>query len=73
MARASSESCTSSAWSGTGTSLSLSSANLTKYAFSLNMELGVLINGGSGPRQIEVVFESLIADGTLSRVHTGDV
>ncbi|HKM53806.1 MAG TPA: phospholipase D-like domain-containing protein, partial [Isosphaeraceae bacterium] len=53
--------------------LFLSSANLTEYAFSLNMELGVLINGGRGPRQIEVVFESLIAEGTLSRVQTGDV
>src|SRR5208283_1031887 len=58
---------------GDGYQLFLSSANMTKYAFSLNMELGVLINGGRGPRQIEVVFESLIADGTLSRVHTGDV
>jgi hypothetical protein len=37
------------------------------------MELGVLINGGMGPRQIEVVFESLIAEGTLSRVQPGDV
>ncbi len=53
---------------GDGNQLFLSSANLTKYAFSLNMELGVLINGGRGPRQIEVVFESLIAEGTLSRV-----
>jgi len=58
---------------GDGNQLFLSSANLTKYAFSLNMELGVLINGGRGPRQIEVVFESLIAEETLSRVQTGDV
>ena len=58
---------------GDGNQLFLSSANLTKYAFSLNMELGVLINGGRGPRQIEVVFESLIAEGTLTRVQTGDV
>ncbi len=58
---------------GDGNQLFLSSANLTKYAFSLNMELGVLINGGRGPRQIEVVFEPLIAEGTLSRVQTGDV
>src|SRR5271157_1526736 len=53
--------------------LFLSSANLTEYAFSLNMELGVLIYGGSGPRQVELVFESLVAEGTLSRVQTGDV
>jgi len=58
---------------GDGNQLFLSRANLTKYAFSLNVELGVLINGGRGPRQIEVVFESLIAEGTLSRVQTGDV
>ncbi len=53
--------------------LFLSSAILTEYAFSLNMELGVLIYGGSGPRQVELVFESLVAEGTLSRVQTGDV
>ncbi len=53
--------------------LFLSSANLTEYAFSLNMELGVLINGGSGPRQVELVFESLVAEGALSRVQPGDV
>ncbi len=58
---------------GDGNRLFLSSANLTKYAFSLNMELGVLINGGRGPRQIEMVFESLIAEGTLSRVQTGEM
>jgi len=53
---------------GDGRWLFLSSANLTRYAFSLNMELGVLITGGRSPHQIEAVFETLIAEGTLSRV-----
>ncbi len=53
---------------GDGNQLFLSSANLTKYAFSLNMELGLLITGGKSPRQIETLFETLVASGTLSRV-----
>jgi len=53
---------------GDGRWLFLSSANLTKYAFSLNMELGVLITGGPIPRNVESVFESLIYQGALCRV-----
>jgi len=53
---------------GDGKQLFLSSANLTKYAFSLNMELGVLITGGQAPRQIESTFESLILGCTLVRI-----
>lgn len=53
---------------GDGHWLFLTSANLTKYAFTLNMELGVLINGGRSPHQIETLFENLITEGTLSRV-----
>src|SRR5271157_2807436 len=45
---------------GDGRWLFLSSANLTKYAFSLNMELGVLITGGEAPSQIERVFDEMI-------------
>jgi phosphatidylserine/phosphatidylglycerophosphate/cardiolipin synthase-like enzyme len=48
--------------------LFLSSANLTKYAFSLNMELGVLITGGPVPEKIERMFEGLIGDGVLAAV-----
>ena len=48
--------------------LFLSSANLTKYAFSLNMELGLLITGGHAPMKIEKMFESLISDGMLVAV-----
>ena len=48
--------------------LFLSSANLTKYAFSLNMELGVLITGGRAPHQIESLFECLMNDGILDKI-----
>lgn len=48
--------------------LFLSSANLTEYAFSINMELGVLVTGGSLPGQVEANFERLIAVGVLERV-----
>ena len=51
---------------GDGRWLFLSSANLTKYAFSLNMELGVLITGGEAPRQIEQVFEEMIQGKSLA-------
>lgn len=43
-----------------GRNLFLSSANLTEYAFSLNMELGVLLKGGLLPAQIEAHFDALI-------------
>jgi len=51
---------------GDGNQLFLSSANLTKYAFSLNMELGVLINGGRVPNQIERIFDRMIEAGIIS-------
>ena len=41
--------------------LLLSSANLTEYAFTINMELGVLISGGRLPGQVESHFDGLIA------------
>jgi phosphatidylserine/phosphatidylglycerophosphate/cardiolipin synthase-like enzyme len=44
---------------GDGRWLFLSSANLTKYAFSLNMELGVLLTGGDAPVKIERMFASV--------------
>jgi len=50
---------------GDANQLFLSSANLTAYAFNLNMELGVLIAGGKAPQQIEVLFAQLIQDGLL--------
>ena len=52
---------------GDGRWLFLSSANLTKYAFSLNMELGVLITGGRAPAQVETHFGKMINSGILVR------
>jgi phosphatidylserine/phosphatidylglycerophosphate/cardiolipin synthase-like enzyme len=47
--------------------LFLSSANLTEYAFTLNMELGLLIAGGSLPVQVEDHFDRMIQTGVLAR------
>jgi phosphatidylserine/phosphatidylglycerophosphate/cardiolipin synthase-like enzyme len=49
-----------------GRRLFLSSANLTENAFTLNMELGVLLTGGPLPAQAERHFERLIETGVLS-------
>ncbi len=46
----------------------LSSANFTDYAFTINMELGLLVTGGMLPGQVERHFESLTLDATLLRV-----
>ena len=51
-----------------GTWLCLSSANLTEYAFTINMELGTLIRGGQLPAQVEANFAALIAQGVLEPV-----
>jgi cardiolipin synthase len=51
-----------------GKLLFLSSANLTEFAFNLNMELGVLIKGGALPRSAENHFQALISTGHLERV-----
>lgn len=48
-----------------GRILLISSANLTEYAMSLNMELGVYIQGGDLPGEIERHFEQLILTGVL--------
>jgi phosphatidylserine/phosphatidylglycerophosphate/cardiolipin synthase-like enzyme len=45
--------------------LFVSSANLTEQAFSINMELGVLITGGTTPVQVEVHFGKMIESGVL--------
>lgn len=45
--------------------LFLSSANLTEYAFTLNMEMGVLVTGGDLPARVEQHFDGLIRSGTL--------
>ncbi len=46
----------------------LSSANLTEYAFSINMELGVLVTGGEHPIIVERQFQRLIEDVLLEQV-----
>jgi phosphatidylserine/phosphatidylglycerophosphate/cardiolipin synthase-like enzyme len=48
--------------------LFVTSANLTDYAFSINMELGVLLTGGSLPNETSALFDDLIASGTLARI-----
>jgi phosphatidylserine/phosphatidylglycerophosphate/cardiolipin synthase-like enzyme len=48
-----------------GHCLLLSSANLTEYAMTLNMELGVMIEGDELPGQVEQHFERLIEMGIL--------
>jgi phosphatidylserine/phosphatidylglycerophosphate/cardiolipin synthase-like enzyme len=48
-----------------GRRMFLSSANLTEYAFTLNMELGLLVTGGEVPGRIERHFDHLVEDKTL--------
>lgn len=48
--------------------LFLSSANLTQQAFTINMELGMLVRGGSMPSRVEQQFERLINSGQLQEV-----
>lgn len=51
-----------------GQQMFLSSANLTEYAFAINMELGLLLTGGKLPAHVERHFERLIEVGTLIRL-----
>jgi phosphatidylserine/phosphatidylglycerophosphate/cardiolipin synthase-like enzyme len=50
-----------------GKRLFLSSANLTEYAFSINLELGVLITDGDAPVQVEAHFGRMIESGSLAK------
>lgn len=43
-----------------GRVLLLSSANLTGYALTLNMEMGILIRGGAAPRQVAEHLQRLV-------------
>lgn len=45
-----------------GRVLLLSSANLTGYALTLNMEMGILIKGGVAPRQVEEHLRRLVEE-----------
>ncbi|NLT74668.1 MAG: hypothetical protein GXX94_10850 [Chloroflexi bacterium] len=51
-----------------GALLFLSSANLTEYALSRNIELGVLIRGGPLPGRVEAQFRALMDRGVLRRL-----
>ena len=46
----------------------LSSANLTRQAFTINMELGMLVRGGSMPSRVERQFDQLVHDGHLKEI-----
>lgn len=48
--------------------LFLSSANLTQQAFTVNMELGMLVRGGTMPKRVEKQFERLILMKALERI-----
>jgi len=48
--------------------LFLSSANLTQQAFTINMELGMLVRGGTMPKRVEQQFDRLIQSGQLKQV-----
>ena len=45
--------------------LLVSSANLTEYAFTKNIELGLLVEGGDTPRRVQQYFDALIAGRVL--------
>jgi phosphatidylserine/phosphatidylglycerophosphate/cardiolipin synthase-like enzyme len=51
-----------------GRQMFLSSANLTEYAFTINMELGLLVTGGKLPEQVERHFDRLVETGVLAGV-----
>jgi phosphatidylserine/phosphatidylglycerophosphate/cardiolipin synthase-like enzyme len=51
-----------------GRQLFLSSANLTEYAFTINMELGLLVTGGAIPLQVEEQFNHMISSGAFRSV-----
>lgn len=46
--------------------LLISSANLTEYAMKLNMEMGILIRGGSLPARVAEHLERLVEDGVFT-------
>jgi phosphatidylserine/phosphatidylglycerophosphate/cardiolipin synthase-like enzyme len=51
-----------------GSRMFLSSANFTEYAFTINMELGLLVTGGKLPERVERHFERLIGAEILCSV-----
>ncbi|MEJ7637276.1 MAG: phospholipase D-like domain-containing protein [Singulisphaera sp.] len=53
---------------GDGEWLFLSSANLTHQAFTINMELGMLVKGGTLARRVEQQFDQLVHAGHLREI-----
>lgn len=51
-----------------GERLLVSSANLTEYAFTKNIELGLLVEGGDAPGRVQQHFDALIAEQVLRLV-----
>jgi phosphatidylserine/phosphatidylglycerophosphate/cardiolipin synthase-like enzyme len=51
-----------------GQTMLISSANLTEYAMTLNMEMGVLVHGGPLPAQVERHLEWLVEQGVFELV-----
>ncbi|MBX3426898.1 MAG: hypothetical protein KF688_14560 [Pirellulales bacterium] len=48
--------------------LFLSPANLTQQAFTINMELGILVRGGTMPNRVEQQFDLLVESQVLEPV-----
>ncbi len=48
-----------------GHRLLLTSANLTEYAFTTNMELGLMVTGGVLPGQVEMHFDRMVEECVL--------
>jgi len=46
----------------------VTSANLTRFGHEENMELGLVIAGGSVPKRLSDYFESLMTSGVLSEI-----
>ncbi len=51
-----------------GRALLVSSANLTGYAMTLNMEMGMLVRGGSKPQEVERHLLNLVDQGVFERI-----
>ncbi len=51
-----------------GHALLVSSANLTGYAMTLNMEMGVMVQGGEIPKQVELHLLNLVEQGVFERI-----
>src|SRR5205814_1299861 len=51
-----------------GERLLVSSANLTEFAFTLNIELGLLVEGDDAPLRVQTHLESLLEEGVFQTI-----